>query len=133
MRPQSEGAKYAIESETQTRSKKHSDWRWRRDQAQIVVQAWKASGQTMDTFTEKNGIAFDRRGNWAQRFHSEKRAASPEKLTFVPVRIPDQGEAPRATGRDAMHIALPTGIRVTISPGFNPCALKTYPPDQTRS
>jgi hypothetical protein len=99
--------------------------RWRRDQGQIVVQAWKASGQTMDEFTEKHGIAFDRLNNWAQRFHREKRAASPEKLTFVPVRIPNQGEAPRATGRDAMHIALPTGIRVTISPGFNPCALKT--------
>ncbi len=99
--------------------------RWRRDQAQIVVQAWKASGQTMDEFTEKHGIAFDRLNNWAQRFHSEKTVRSPEKLTFMPVRIPDQEEAPRATGRDAMHIALPTGIRVTISPGFNPCALKT--------
>jgi hypothetical protein len=38
--------------------------RWRRDQAQIVVQAWKASGQTMDEFTEKHGIAFDRLNNW---------------------------------------------------------------------
>jgi hypothetical protein len=79
----------------------------------------------MDKFTEKNDLRFDRLNNWGQRLHSEKRAGSPEKLTFVPVRIPNQEEAPRATGRDATHIALPTGIRVTISPGFNPCALKT--------
>jgi hypothetical protein len=69
----------------------------------------------MDTFTENNGIAFDRLNNWAQRFHSEKRAASPEKLTFVPVRIPNQGEAPKVTGRDAMHIALPTAFAWVLS------------------
>jgi hypothetical protein len=31
----------------------------RRDQAQIVVQAWKASGQTMDEFTEKHDLRFE--------------------------------------------------------------------------
>jgi hypothetical protein len=46
--------------------------RWRRDQAQIVVQVWKASGQTIDTFTENNGIAFDRRGNWPKDFTAKK-------------------------------------------------------------
>jgi hypothetical protein len=55
--------------------------RWRRDQAQVVVQAWKASGQTMDEFTEKHDLRFDRLNNWAQRFHSKKTAGSPEKLT----------------------------------------------------
>jgi hypothetical protein len=81
---------------------------------QIVVQAWKTSGQTMDEFTEKHDLRFDRLNNWAQRFHREKRAGSPEKLTFGPVTIPDQAEAPRVTGREAMHIARPTGIRGTI-------------------
>jgi hypothetical protein len=39
----------------------------------------------MDEFTEKHDLRFDRLNNWAQRFHSEKAAASPEKLTFEPV------------------------------------------------
>jgi hypothetical protein len=107
MRPQSEGAKCAIKSEIETRSKKHSDWRWRRDQAEVVVQAWKASGQTMDEFTEKHGIAFDPLNNLAQNFTAKKTAGTPEKLTFLPVRIPNQEEAPKVTGRNAMHIALP--------------------------
>ena len=49
--------------------------RWRPEQAKLIVDAWKASGQSMDAFTEKHGIAFDRLNKWAQRFHRQKRPA----------------------------------------------------------
>ena len=99
--------------------------RWRPEQAKLIVDAWKASGQSMDAFTEKHGIAFDRLNKWAQRFHRQKRPAPASKLKFLPVKVTELKPLSTPMPEDSMDIRLPTGIRISIRPGFDPAAVKT--------
>ena len=99
--------------------------RWRPEQAKLIVDAWIASGQSMDVFTQKHGIAFDRLNKWAQRFHRQKRPAPASKLNFLPVKVTDPKPLHTATPEDSMDIRLPTGLTVSIRPGFDRAAVKT--------
>ena len=99
--------------------------RWRPEQAKLIVDAWKASGQSMDVFTQKHGIAFDRLNKWAQRFHRQKRPAPASKLNFLPVKVTEPKPLHTAMPEDSMDISLPRGLTVSIRPGFDPAAVKT--------
>ena len=99
--------------------------RWRPEQAKLIVDAWKASGQSMDAFTEKHGIAFDRLNKWAQRFHRQKRSVPASKLNFLPVKVIEPKPLSTPMPEDSMDIRLPTGLTVSIRPGFDPAAVKT--------
>ena len=99
--------------------------RWRPEQAKLIVDAWKASGQSMDAFTQKHGIAFDRLNKWAQRFQRQKRPGFTQKLNFLPVKVTEPKPPHTAMPEDSMDISLPTGLTVSIRPGFDPAAVKT--------
>ena len=99
--------------------------RWRPEQAKLIVDAWKASGQSMDAFTEKHGIAFDRLNKWAQRFQRQKRPGFTQKLNFLPVKVTEPKPLGTPMPEDSMDIRLPTGLTVSIRPGFDPAAVKT--------
>ena len=99
--------------------------RWRPEQAKLIVDAWIASGQSMDAFTQKHDIAFDRLNNWAQRFHRQKRPGFTQKLNFFPVKVTEPKPLHTAMPEDGMDIRLPTGLTVSTRPGCDPAAVKT--------
>ena len=99
--------------------------RWRPEQAKLVVDAWKTSGESMDAFTEKHGIAFDRLNKWSQRFYRQKTATPAQRLNFLPVKVTEEKPLRSSMPEDSMDIRLPTGLSVSIRPGFDPAALKT--------
>ena len=98
--------------------------RWRPEQAKLIVDAWKASGQSMDAFCEKHGVAFDRLNKWAQRFHRQKRPVPAAKLNFLPVKVTEPKPLHTPMPEDSMDIRLPTGIGISIRPGFDATAVK---------
>ena len=79
----------------------------------------------MDAFTQKHDIVFDRLNKWAQRFHRQKRPVPAANLNFLPVKVTEPKPPHTAMPEDSMDIRLPTGIRISIRPGFDPAAVKT--------
>lgn len=58
--------------------------RWRTKDARVVVEAWQASGQTMEAFARVHAIHPHRLGRWVRQLRN---GVTSEKPEFHPVRV----------------------------------------------
>jgi hypothetical protein len=99
--------------------------RWRDAQAKIVVDAWQQSGLSMRAFAAQHGIHHKRLERWSGRLRREARpiARAEPAVQFLPVELATQEPAwPVATavaGADMMEVRLPSGVSVSMRPGFD--------------
>jgi transposase len=85
--------------------------RWREEEAQKVMSAWRGSGETVWAFARGNGLVAQRLYRWARRL---KGGESPEG--FHPVRL--LGVSGAVEGRK-IEIELMDGRRVRVGEGFS--------------
>jgi len=102
--------------------------RWREEHARVVVDAWQESDLTMREFAGRHGLPQKRLERWSCKLRKKAKARSEAPLQFLPVEVTSSATAAFIAGDrrgvDAMELALPTGIRVTVSSGFDVNALK---------
>ena len=80
---------------------------WREEEARVVVDAWRASGETVAQFSRSHGIAAARLARWTARLAPAVR--------FHPVRLMQEPEEPR---RAVIEIELRDGAIVRLPAGF---------------
>lgn len=82
---------------------------WREDEARVVVDAWRASGETLAAFCRQHGVAPARVSRWA------KQLRRPAPVQFHPVHL-------RATtapeSRQSFEVELPDGTNIHVPSGF---------------
>jgi hypothetical protein len=90
---------------------------WREDDAERVVTAWSASGQSQVEFARRHDIHVGRLRRWIQRLSRE------DAPTFHPVELvlSEPSAAPDTTG---LELLLRDGYRIAIRPGFDRALLK---------
>lgn len=82
---------------------------WREEDARILVDAWRRSGESKAGFAKRHGVDPRRLARWAARLNKE-RGAMP--MRFHAVRVTD-GES-----NESIEIALGDGRRVRVPSGF---------------
>ena len=85
---------------------------WQVEDARVMVEAWKESGERLTAFARQHGLKPRRLREWARRLE-----ASGEEIAFHPVRVvqgPGEGRAPC----DPIEIVLGEGCSVRVPPGF---------------
>jgi len=85
---------------------------WQAEDARVVVEAWKESGEGLPAFAQRHGIRPQRLRQWATRLEP-----SGEAIAFHPVRVVQASSEERAQ-RDPIEIVLEGGRRVRVPPGF---------------
>ena len=102
--------------------------RWREEHARVVVAAWQESDLTMREFAGRHGLPQKRLERWSCKLRKKAKARPEAPLQFLPVEVASSATAAVNTGDrrgiDAMELALPTGVRVTVGSGFDVNALK---------
>src|SRR2546428_10164081 len=73
---------------------------WREADAQIMVEAWHSSGETLSEFADRQGVDSKRVARWASRLGRAK----PEAMHFHPVRL--AGEEPQSVSGSTIEIQL---------------------------
>lgn len=94
---------------------------WREDDARVIVEAWRRSGETLAGFARRHGVDPQRLARWDARLKQAKPVAStaPSPLRFHPVRL---ARSTQDTGW--IEIELPDGPRVRVSHGFDADVLR---------
>lgn len=91
---------------------------WRLAEAQVVVDAWKRSGEGLGAFAERYGIRPRRLRRWAsEREASESEEAAAEPVGFYPVRVV-RGADVEHRGNASLELVLGEECRVRVPPGF---------------
>lgn len=85
---------------------------WQAEQARVVVEGWKASGERLTAFARRHGIKPRRLSEWAKRLEP-----SSEEITFHPVQVV-QVSSEEWAQRDPIEIVLGGGCSVRVPPGF---------------
>jgi hypothetical protein len=85
---------------------------WQAEDARVVVEAWKESGEGLTVFAGRHGIKPRRLSQWATRLES-----SSEEIAFHPVQVVEAPPRERAQ-RDPIEIVLGGGYSVRVPPGF---------------
>jgi transposase-like protein len=85
---------------------------WQAEDARVVVEAWKESGEGLAAFARRHGIRPRRLRQWATRLE-----AASEALSFHPVQVVEAPSRERAQ-RDPIEIVLGEGYSVRVPPGF---------------
>ena len=85
---------------------------WQREDARVVVEAWKESGERLTAFARRHGIKPRKLSEWATRLE-----ASSEEIAFHPVRVV-QASSEEQAQRDPIEIVLAEGYSVRVPPGF---------------
>ena len=85
---------------------------WREAEAQVVVEAWKRSGDPLSKFVKHHGIRRGRVVRWASRLRKKSTAAP---VRFFPVRLSERGAS---SGGAQIEIELGSLRRVRVAPGF---------------
>jgi hypothetical protein len=85
---------------------------WRSAEAQVVVEAWRRSGEGLGAFADRYGIHPRRLRRWARELED---AAEP--VRFHAVRVVHPGEVEHR-GEASVEIVLGEGCRVRVPPGF---------------
>ena len=88
---------------------------WREDDARIVVNAWRRSGQRLIAFARAHEVHPRRLARWARRLES----ASEERVSFHPVRLV-HALPPGVGGDDRIEIVLGDGRSIRIPRGCAP-------------
>lgn len=60
---------------------------WRKDDARLVIDAWRRSGQTMSAFARFYGIQYERLARWKRRLRGEPNGEPREAVRFHRVRV----------------------------------------------
>lgn len=81
---------------------------WREEDARVVVDAWRASGETVAEFSRTHGIASERLARWAARLGDPA-------VRFHPVRLTPE---PEGRGAGVIEIELRDGTIVRLPTGF---------------
>jgi transposase-like protein len=88
---------------------------WRKDDARLVVDAWRQSGQTITAFARFYDIHPERLARW----HRLLRAEPQQAVRFHPVRV--QGtERHRVESVDKIELVLSEGRSIRVPHGFDP-------------
>jgi hypothetical protein len=85
---------------------------WRAADAQVVVEAWRASGERLEVFAERYGVRPRRVRRWARQLGPKAQAA----VTFHPVRL--VGAARPVERKEPIEIVLSEEVRVRVPAGF---------------
>jgi hypothetical protein len=95
---------------------------WREAEARLVVQAWRASGQSVEDFAAAHGLRGRRLSRWTRRLGQPRRRPSepqtkpsPVKLHFHPVELVRGDQSVRDV---AIEISLGEKWRVRVPSGF---------------
>lgn len=94
---------------------------WRERDARLVVDAWRASGRSIEEFATAHGLVGRRVSRWARRLGepgpgvSTRRPAA-TKLHFHPVELVGGGERPVRGG--VIEVEAADGWRVRVPSGF---------------
>lgn len=93
---------------------------WRERDAGLVVEAWRTSGQGLESFARAHGIGARRVSRWARRLGGEARSvdaapSSSRTLHFHPVELVRSN---RRVGDAAIEVVLADGWRVRVPAGF---------------
>jgi transposase-like protein len=91
--------------------------RWSEEDARVVLDAWRESGQSVAAFSRGIGVGPWKLWMWRKQLDVEE--ASPPR--FVPVRLV-QGEAGVTSSERGFEVELelPRGLRVRAGAGFDP-------------
>ena len=82
---------------------------WREAEARMVVEAWRASGESLAGFARRHGVGSQRIAWWARRIDG----GTPAPVRFHPVRLANLDGGSGA----AIEIHLVGGHRVRVPPG----------------
>ena len=85
---------------------------WQEEDARVVVEAWRESGERVGAFAKRHGIKPRRLRQWARRLEP-----SSEEISFHPVRVVQASSEERAQ-RDPIEIVMGEGYSVRVPPGF---------------
>jgi hypothetical protein len=85
---------------------------WRSADAEVVVDAWKRSGEGLREFAERQGIHPGRLRRWTTQL-----GEAAEAVRFHPVRVVHPGGVERRVG-EPLEIVVGEGCRVRVPPGF---------------
>ena len=85
---------------------------WREADAQVVVEGWRRSGETLSGFARQHSVAPRRLARWVRRLEG----AGEEVLGFHPVRLVER-EPERGSGAP-IEIHLADGQRVRVPHAF---------------
>jgi len=85
---------------------------WQAEDARVVVEAWKESGERLTAFARRYGIKPRRLSQWANRLEVPS-----EEIRFHPVRVV-QAPSEELSQRNPIEIVLGEGYSVRVPPGF---------------
>lgn len=85
---------------------------WRARDAQVVVEAWKRSGEGVRAFAERHGIHPRRLSRWARDVEE-----ATESVRFHRVRVVQGSDVEHHDGAP-LEIVLDGGLTVRVLPGF---------------
>lgn len=92
--------------------------RWRRGDAEVVVSAWRDSGQSVSAFARRHGLSVDRVLRWRQQLDSES------KVEFHRVALVQEATSARPSADSVVELVLENGRRVAVRRGFDASLLE---------
>ena len=92
---------------------------WREADGRVIVDAWRASDETLARFAQRHGVHRGRLARWAGRLGR----AEPVPVRFHPVRVASDAAADRR-GSASIEIALTSGRCIRVAPGFDAADLR---------
>src|SRR5690242_15270702 len=85
---------------------------WTAEQARKELDAWRASGQSIDRFAKDRRVAAHRLRYWKKRFEESAVAVKGTALSLLPVRVVQVSGAP-------IDVILPSGHIARVGRGFD--------------
>ena len=86
---------------------------WRAADAEVVVEAWRGSGEGLGEFARRYGLEPRRLRRWARRLEP----SPPEPVRLHPVRVVGREDRGRPSD-ERLEIVLDEGCSVWVPPGF---------------
>jgi hypothetical protein len=86
---------------------------WREQDARLLLEAWRGSGQTLTAFAQHYGVHPERLGRW----HRLLRAQPESQVRFHPVRV-RMGE-PRSAESEKIELVLRDGRSIRVPQKFD--------------
>lgn len=93
---------------------------WRRETAELVLEAWAESGLSVAAFARQHGIQAKRLGWWRKRLEE---VAEPAPV-FHRVQLIQDRERDESGGDGAVELVLRGGRRISVRPGFDTATLE---------
>jgi hypothetical protein len=96
---------------------------WREGEAEVVLEAWRRSGESLTAFARRLGVLPCRLSRWERRLAAESEGGA---VRFHPVRLVERAAETSGspTASAPIEIALVGGTRVRLPRGFEPKDLR---------